>query len=544
MTNFHFGDNEETGDRFSDTDDGPNVVKLNLPVNHREEGAAWLYVPSKDTVYIGDYGSFHIDLADTLKHVIDVKKGEKLVTGVMYPDGYIDYFQQSDRADAIMHSLQNYYSMNDPDNEDNSIRDGDVMYQDGEAYIWDEQIQDWVPEDFASNNNEDTDNDDTYYPSLKDWTEGTRSGIDDRDEIDPTTKPLGERTDEWGQEEYKDWAEQRKNEDWANSWNPRESKPHFRWSFGDRNLAPEAPHEGLFMWPVQNGYPDHFSQTGWKGLGYCAQGRVYPHVGNRYEILTWPERPRHIHDDQIKRLYKSEAQEAAKEWVIENLGADPDKIYFTEGHYGDMVSNYNSPTYPDISRTKGQSIYYDDDDGSAYYDSSPGDEYVDNKGEVSVGPDWSQQTTDLTKSMGDVGDAAKILNNVLKGRGGERPSELTEGEWYMMTPEERYEYRINKFNQEQGGHQQAITNSYKGDASGYDPLEHTMNGIPYAQWVKDQEARLTTPPAPEPNYDGMKITDRDGHVTTISQADYEQAKAEYGDNWWEKWLKPKETAVT
>jgi hypothetical protein len=211
-----------------------------------------------------------------------------------------------------------------------------------------------------------------------------------------------------------------------------------------------------------------------------------------------------------------------------------------------MVSNYNSPTYPDISRTKGQSIYYDDDDGSAYYDSSPGDEYVDENDEVNVGSGWhNPPVVDdhgvATQPGRKPTDSSKIIEKVLEGRGGQRPPEVSEAQWYYWTPEERYEYKVNKFNADQEGHRNSINDAYQ-----YDPLRHTVNGVPYKDWAQQQQELLTNPPPAqaEPYTPGMGITDRSGNTTVITPEEYEAAYAEYGDQWWRKWLPPKESAVT
>lgn len=338
--------------------DTPNVVSLNLPSDHQNDGAAWVYLPSKDTIYIGPPGSYHVDIAHSLKTLVDKKHNEKPVTGVQYNDGYVDYFDGMDQktTDRILKALQTYHDENysrsfNKAEDDAGAWDGHDM-----IYPRDEDYED--PDDRSERGRSglDTYNPGGYDPDEDDygvsWTPNTdfdtRSwgGKDDEyKELKPTPgqpKPIHE----WDVQDYLDWRDKKYWNQGGYFATPREDYPHFRWSYGDSRIWKGCPHEGLWVWPTHNGYPDHFSQTGHKGLGNCAQGRIYPHQGDRWEILTWPGRPRNA-PEATKQYLQEEAQQAVKQYVMEKIGVPEDKIFFTNMHYTAAVSMYNSPSYPD-----------------------------------------------------------------------------------------------------------------------------------------------------------------------------------------------------
>lgn len=340
--------------------DTPNVVNLNLPRDHSNDGAAWVYLPSKDTIYIGPPGSYHVDIANSLKTLVDKKKGEKPITGVQYDDGYVDYFDAMDQktTDRILKALQTYHdehsrSFNRAEDDAGAWDTSNMLYPRDEDYEEpDERSRGGLDyhdpeEDYYGDDDKGQGHSINDYWDAQAWGTGGygKSPKDEYKELKPTPgqpKPIGE----WDVQDYLDWRDKK-------YWNaggyfatPREDYPHFRWSYGDSRIWKGCPHEGLWVWPTHNGYPDHFSQTGHNGLGNCAQGRIYPHQGDRWEILTWPGRPRNA-PDATKQYLQEEAQQAVKQYVMEKIGVPEDKIFFTNMHYSAAVSMYNSPSYPD-----------------------------------------------------------------------------------------------------------------------------------------------------------------------------------------------------
>lgn len=326
-------------------DEFPNVVKLDVPADSKEDGAAWIYVPSKDTIYIGPQGSETLDLIDLVKRYVGNKKDEKFRTGLLYKDGFADIFNVVDKHEEgqLLRALENYHS------------------QFGTEEDKHHNLEDWDPHGGWGSPSEDPYGDDDFdengdvkelkhTPTLGDddtafWNKWKDQGGDySKMKPTPGIKPI----DTWEPKDYVDWRDKKH---WADRIGQgfgatREDYPHWRWSFGDANLVKGAPHDGLWLWPTEHGYPDHFAQTGSNGLGNAAQGRVYPHKGDRWEILTWPDRPRNISDTLIKNTIQEEAQQAVKNYLMETVGIPEDKIYFTIGHYGQMVSDYNSSSYP------------------------------------------------------------------------------------------------------------------------------------------------------------------------------------------------------
>ena len=343
-----------------DENDIPNVVQLNLPRDHQNDGAAWVYLPSKDTIYIGPPGSYHVDIANSLKTLVDKQRGEKPITGVQYNDGYVDYFDGMDQKTTgrILKALQNYHEEN-YSRSFNKAEDDAGAWDDQQDMIYphDEDYED--PDDKGRSGldtynpggydpNEDDGYGTSWYPSTTDFDTRSWGGgkNDDYKELKPTPgqpKPIHD----WDIQDYLDWRDKKYWTQGGYFATPREDYPHFRWSYGDSRIMPGPPHEGLWVWPTHNGYPDHFSQTGHKGLGNCAQGRIYPHQGDRWEILTWPGRPRNAPSQAVRDYIQKEAQEAVKQYVMEKIGVPEDKIFFTNMHYSAAVSMYNSPSYPD-----------------------------------------------------------------------------------------------------------------------------------------------------------------------------------------------------
>lgn len=346
-------------DRFKkdadrDYGDTPNVVNLNLPSDRSRDGAAWVYLPSKDTIYIGPRGSYHVDIASSLKTLVDKKKEEKPVTGVLYDDGYADYFDKVDQKDAdrILRALQNYHSenyvrdFNDAENDAGAWDDsgGHILYPTDEDYE-DPDEKGTNGLDTYNPGGYDPNEDDTFsYPDFDTRSWGGKNN--DYKQLKPTPgmdKPIHQ----WDIQDYLDWRDKKHWKPGGYFATPREDYPHFRWSYGDSKIMPGCPHEGLWVWPTHNGYPDHFAQTGHNGLGNCAQGRIYPHTGDRWEILTWPGRPRNAPSEATRQFIQQEAQEAVKQYVMEKIGVPEDKIFFTNMHYTSAVTMYNSPSYPD-----------------------------------------------------------------------------------------------------------------------------------------------------------------------------------------------------
>lgn len=328
----------------ADYGDTPNVVNLNIPRSGQNEGAAWVYLPSKDTVYIGPQGSYHMDIAHTLKTLVDKKKNEKPITGVQYEDGYVDYFDGADEKtiDRILHALQTYHNEN---------YGADFNKAEDDAGAWDDSGGYYVYPDDADY--EDPDEDDPSYngldtapskPSLMSW-EKAHDPAEYRT-MKPTPGMENKPIHSWDVQDYIDWRDKKYWQSRGYYSTPREDYPHFRWSYGDSQILKGGPHEGLWVWPTQNGYPAHFDQTGQAGLGNCAQGRIYPHQGDRWEILTWPGRPRNAPSQAVREYLQEEAQRAVKEYVMDKIGVPEDKIFFTNMHYSAAVMGYNSPSYP------------------------------------------------------------------------------------------------------------------------------------------------------------------------------------------------------
>lgn len=337
--------------------DTPNVVNLNLPSDRSRDGAAWVYLPSKDTIYIGPQGSYHVDIASSLKTLVDKQRNEKPVTGVLYNDGYADYFDKADKktTDRIILALQAYHS----ENYGRSFNDAE-----DDAGTWDDSGGHYLYPQDSDYEDADEDEDDKGTSGLDSYTY-TPTDFDSRawgngeyKEMKPTPgmehKPIGD----WDVQDYLDWRDKK-------HWNPsgyfatpREDYPHFRWSYGDSKIMQGNPHEGLWVWPTHNGYPDHFSQTGQGGLGNCAQGRIYPHTGDRWEILTWPGRPRNAPSQAVREYIQKEAEEAVKQYVMEKMGVPEDKIFFTNMHYTSAVTMYNSPSYPDEDKAYNYNTNY------------------------------------------------------------------------------------------------------------------------------------------------------------------------------------------
>lgn len=354
-------------------ENAPNVVHLNLPRDSHNEGAAWVYLPSKDTIYIGPQGSYHVDITHSLKTLVDKKKGEKPITGVLYNDGYADYFDKGDEKtiNRIISALQHYHETNY--STDFNKAEDDAGAWDGHDMIYpsDEDYED--PDEKARggldyhNPEDDLGDDDVTnggYDSMGDYWDAQAWGTGDKKyknqdeykELKPTPgqpKPIHE----WDTQDYLDWRDKKYWNSGGYFATPREDYPHFRWSYGDSKIMPGCPHEGLWVWPTHNGYPDHFSQTGHKGLGNCAQGRIYPHEGDRWEILTWPGRPRNAPSEATRQYIQKEAEQAVKEYVMEKIGVPEDKIFFTNMHYTSAVTMYNSPSYPDDDYSSALTTY-------------------------------------------------------------------------------------------------------------------------------------------------------------------------------------------
>lgn len=328
-------------------DDIPNVVKLELPSNHANDGSAWVYLPSKDTIFIGPPGSYHVDIAHSLKTLVDKKNDEKPITGVLYDDGYADYFDAASDSTSgrILSALKMYH--------DNHYEQGgfgsksDTWDDSGGYYLYPTEDDYEDPDDADGDKGTGGLDTNTHGINYNDFDDQVWSGSgksDDYKNMKPSpgaSKPIGE----WDVQDYLNWRDKK---NWSSSgWNTtREDYPHFRWSYGDSQIMKGNPHDGLWVWPTQNGYPSHFDQTGPKGLGNCAQGRIYPHEGDRWEILTWPGRPRNAPSQAIREYIQKEAEEAVKKYVMEKIGVPEDKIFFTNMHYGAAVSSYDSPSYP------------------------------------------------------------------------------------------------------------------------------------------------------------------------------------------------------
>lgn len=351
--------------------DTPNVVQLNLPRNHQSDGAAWVYLPSKDTIYIGGPGSYHVDIANSLKTLVDKQRGEKPITGVQYNDGYVDYFDGMDQklTDRILRALQTYH-------DENYSRSFNKAEDDAGA--WDDDPHMLYPrdEDYEEPDNKSRSGLDTYNPGGYDpYEDDDLTGVypdngytnldthswgggksNEYKTMKPTPGIEHKPIDTWNVQDYLDWRDKKYWNQGGYFATPREDYPHFRWSYGDSRIWRGCPHEGLWVWPTHNGYPDHFSQTGHNGLGNCAQGRIYPHQGDRWEILTWPGRPRNA-PESTKLYLQEEAQQAVKQYVMEKIGVPEDKIFFTNMHYTAAVSMYNSPSYPDDDYSSPASNY-------------------------------------------------------------------------------------------------------------------------------------------------------------------------------------------
>jgi len=337
----------------------PNVNRVEVPSDPLNDSTAWIYVPSKNTIYIGPPGTHSPDLVDAITRVIPEKDRNGVVLGMLDDDGYADLFSplSDEETERLLDAVKNYYLTSHKhqlekrqdevhgthwdyldDDEDSDHPDSLVSLGDG--LVLDED----TGEIHDTNKGSVTSDPDSWYTS---YTPSLRMPTEDPMHGKKLPQGINKQLHEWTDEDYQGWKEKFDTRgNWGYS-SPREDHPHFRWSYGDSNLVSGAPHEGLWMWPVRGGYPDHFSQTGWEGQDRCAQGRVYPHVGGRWEVLTWPNRPRGIKDNLVKDAIQAEAQQAAKQWVMETLNVPEDKIYFTKGYYGDMVINWDSPSYRD-----------------------------------------------------------------------------------------------------------------------------------------------------------------------------------------------------
>lgn len=338
----------------------PNVVRLELPRNVREDGASWIFIPSKNTIYIGPPGSYHIDIAHELRNVLPLEKGEKPTTGVLYDDGFVDYFNEPDKEleGRLLRALQGYHST--------YYGSGDFNKAEDEA---------WKDNGYMTYPTDDpNDDEDDYYHAVKGLDTYDSMGNDTdpswgsgstpswwKDDVSNSKGPIKMKEtpgapkpiSQWSVQDYLDWRDRKYyGQGHSGFGTPREDYPHWRWSYGDSSIMPGPPHEGLWLWPTHGGYPDHFSQTGSEGLGNCAQGRVYPHEGGKWEILTWPDRPRRAPNDTIKDAIQHEAQQAVKQYLMEKIGVPEEKIYFTKMGYGSAVSWWNSPSYPGDTYTQ------------------------------------------------------------------------------------------------------------------------------------------------------------------------------------------------
>lgn len=592
--------------------DTPNVVRLNIPSDHREDGAAWIYVPSKDVIYIGPPGSYGVggtvDLAATVKSLVDSPKGEKFISGVMYNDGYSDYFQATndEEEDRIMAALQDYHEAYYTSNgafrgqgydegfrnypiEDDTAYDPEDDLGEGEP-IYDSETGELLG--YLRDDDSFVDKDDINKPTLDEipddsawaWLRDRNwSGSGDYSVMKPTpgtSKPIRE----WTKEDHLAWRDEAddKRGKAGYGWAAREDLNHFRWSFGDDNLVKGAPHQGLWLWPTESGYPDHFSQTGSAGLGNCAQGRVYPHFNNKWEILTWPDRPRNIKDKHIKSAIQAEAQAAVKQYLIDRIGVKPEDIFFTAMHYGDAVSNYDSPAYPaggwsgksgpgrytpglDPKPMRGSEDYNWDTERGVYdaYGRSPMD-----TNQLTFDDDGNANFTQKNPSFFEnrPGDTSKLLNRVvdkIKGNPS-KGDEFTDGAgitWKYdrfhkkyfpvnddsMTPEDRWTEAVKRHDEtvkSLGGGivpQEGVSNSQK--------TWSDHNGVVWVRtpdrgWIRQSELQV-----PEGNSqfsvapnEVFKVHKSDGHVISVSQEDYQKAVEEYGeDNWWYKFLGPRDT---
>lgn len=514
----------------------PNVVKLNVPsdrVNH--DGAAWIYIPHKDTIYIGPSGSSTLDLTTTVKSLVDLKSDEKPITGVLYDDGGADTYQvvhDEDLLDSLVGALDNYHELY-PASHERSDYDayhemknrGRSLYElENDEDLWDDDdATDYtgigLPPQYDTGGR-------TPGHHMEDYNSMGDPLFDDWDEVrdKPKSSPGLKHMDEWNDEDFKEWREKREREDYGSGFgSARENVPHFRWSYGDSNLVPNPPHEGLWMWPVQNGYPDHFSQTGWEGLGNCSQGRVYPHIGDKFEILTWPERPQHVSDPLVIHAIQSEAQNAAKQWVLETYKVPEENIYFTEGDYGQMVSQWDSPSYPDqLKRSLERNQQQRAKDNP----------WVQKYHQDAIKPeDYASPVTkdELTKD-----DKRQIVYDVLKGNGGKSydpqtgkqtvipVTDLDQIPYEQMTPEERYEYSIRQFEREK---RRENDPNYVVDWTGKGP---NLNKI-----------------TPAADYDTLyQIQDQDGKITHVSEEMYNLAVEEYGPtDWWRAFFPEKKSSV-
>jgi hypothetical protein len=157
-------------------------------------------------------------------------------------------------------------------------------------------------------------------------------------------------------EEYK-----KQHQGWGNG-KPREQYPHYRWSYDPEDGA-------LSMWPVKNGYPDHFSMFGRHGYDNCAQGRLYYHASvDEWEILIWPERPMSMKISEPKDRMQTKAAAKVEQWVHDHI--DPNaKTKIVKGYYEEMVSNYDSPDYPNPSLPEAPKNFSDPESFKQYWDS-------------------------------------------------------------------------------------------------------------------------------------------------------------------------------
>lgn len=545
----------------------PNVVRLEIPTDHDNDGAAWVYVPHNNTIYIGPPGSHgsggSVDLATTIRQVTDIQKGEKLVSGVLYDDGYVDYFQATsdDQQDALVGSLQNYHDayyegngsfrgktkeyMNYPTEDDTSFDP-----EDDNTFLEDADDAEW--EAARPTLNADDLDDNWKWLADRDW-----SGKSDysKMKLTPgTSKPI----EEWTPEEHhawKDLADEKRKGGGGGSWGAtREDYNHFRWSFGNSSLIKGAPHEGLWLWPTEHGYPDHYSQTGSEGLGNAAQGRVYPHLDGTWEILTWPERPRYVNDPQIKSAIQAQAEAAVKEYLINKVNVDPSKIFFTKMGYGEAVSSHNSESYPGHSYKHkpqwsggGASYDWDTDKGAYDYYGQTSIKY-DNEGNAS----YTQTYDPHTQRMKSVPIAQ---GTIPAGHWDSEkrqwiPRDKQESQFFdsspgivqkvvdkvknkLKSPEDRWAESVRQHELAQGE---------LGDAAG-----KATQGVKNLtdQWRDEDDADIpggtsVIQHGPNAKY---RVHKSDGKVTVVTEQDYNLAVEEYGpEHWYLAFLSPKEHA--
>jgi hypothetical protein len=151
----------------------------------------------------------------------------------------------------------------------------------------------------------------------------------------------------WDPEAFDEYRKQHQDRGFGK---PREQFPHYRWSYDPRDGS-------LAVWPVEGGYPDHFSMFGSDGYDNCAQGRIYHHPSkNEWEVLIWPERPIKVQWGEHKERLQTQAAARVIDWIHGHI--DPDaKTDITRGYHNEMVTNYDSPDYPNPSLPKAPSAF-------------------------------------------------------------------------------------------------------------------------------------------------------------------------------------------